>query len=83
MKKAIDQRCPGYKIQSYQSKSVGEGVSAISRSTILLEDEAGTIFEGLGEDQDIEIAAMRALINAVNNAYVDKNYLLGNSVIGT
>ena len=74
LKKAIDQYYPGLKIQNYRSESSGEGISSTSVSTILLEDEKENVFEGQGEDQDLEIAAMKALINAANLAYVDTHY---------
>lgn len=73
LKKAIDKKFPNTNIESYNSESTGSGVHATSRSTILLRDN-GSCHEGIGEDQDIEISAMKALIDAVNKAYIYKHY---------
>ncbi len=78
LKKAIDSKYPDLKIQSYNSRSSGEGISSTSISTILLEDSKAEVFEGVGEDNDLEIAAMKALINAVNRAYVSNHFSLKN-----
>ena len=74
LKQAIDRYFP-VQIQSHQSQSDGSGITAVSVSTIVLSDESGSLFSGTGRDQDIEISAMRALIDAVNRAYVDKHFL--------
>jgi 2-isopropylmalate synthase len=74
LKKAIDRRLPGYEILSYRSSSDGEGINARSISTITVVDEEKRTFEGIGSDEDIEISAMKALIAAVNRAYVESNY---------
>ena len=34
----------------------------------------GKKYKGQGTDQDIEISAMKALIDAVNRAYVEMNF---------
>lgn len=77
LKLALDERYEGCTIQSHKSKSKGEGISAISVSTIILEDANGTAHKGEGEDQDIEISAMKALINAFNKAYVFSRFHKG------
>lgn len=61
-------------IQSHKSESDGAGINAKSVSTITVVDEFGNWFQGSGSDQDIEISAIKALINAVNRAYVDRVY---------
>lgn len=76
LKQAIDKKYQGLKIQNYQSRSAAEGISSASISNIWLENDQGQVFEGRGEDNDIEIAAMKALINAVNRAYVDSKFLV-------
>jgi 2-isopropylmalate synthase len=74
LKKAIDKKLPGYEIYSYRSTSSGESINALSISTIILVDAARNSFEGVGEDADIEISAMKALISAINRAYVETNF---------
>lgn len=74
LKNAIDEHFPGFNIASHQSKSVGDGIQAKSLSTIILKNEEGLEFEGTGKDRDIEISAMKALIDAVNTAYIDLNF---------
>jgi 2-isopropylmalate synthase len=74
VKKAIDGYLPGLQLQSYQSVSDMPGISANSVSTIVLTDTEGRIFKGQGVDEDIEISAMKALIDAVNRAYVERNF---------
>lgn len=76
LKKAIDRRLPGYAILSYRSTSDGEGINARSISTITVVDGEKRTFEGVGSDEDIEISAMKALIAAVNRAYVVTNYTI-------
>ncbi|NMC63920.1 MAG: 2-isopropylmalate synthase, partial [SAR324 cluster bacterium] len=74
LKLVVDKKFPGLNIHSYSSESIGSGISATSRSTIVLVNEERELFEGRGEDQDIEISAMKALLDAVNRAYVDKHF---------
>ena len=76
LKKAIDARFPGLQIVSYHSESASSGISATSISTIVVADQSGKTFTGKGEDNDIEISAMRALIDGVNHAYIDAHYRL-------
>ena len=71
LKHLIDRKFPGTTIDGYSSESVGAGIHAKSLSTILLSTKDGKRFEGKGEDQDIEISAMKALIAAENTAYID------------
>ena len=73
LKKAVDARFGPLRIQSHKSRSKGQGIDAISVSTIIIADQDDEIFEGLGEDQDIEISAMKAFIHAVNRAFVMRN----------
>ncbi len=76
LKKAIDSRFPGLQIVSYHSESASSGISATSISTIVVAAQSGKTFTGRGEDSDIEISAMRALIDGVNHAYIDAQYRL-------
>jgi 2-isopropylmalate synthase len=74
LKKAIDREIPGLEIVSHRSISDGEGITARSVSTIVVTDPYGRLFEGRGIDQDIEISAMRALIDVANRAFVETRY---------
>lgn len=74
LKKAIDKHFPGTEIQDYSSQAVGEGIHASSLSIILLKDKQSHIFEGQGQDEDIEISAMKALIDATNRAYIEQKF---------
>ena len=72
-KVAIDQKFGGSEIRRHQSRSIGEGISALSHSSIVITLDDGSEFEGVGEDRDIEISALRALADAVNRAWVEQN----------
>lgn len=81
LKKAIDSRFPGFEIQGHRSNSDGEGINAVSVSTIYLKDSLGNLFQGEGRDQDIEISAMKALIDAANIAYVESKFRKGSAQV--
>ena len=74
LKQAVDRKMPGFNIQSHRSNSDGEGVDARSLSAIVIGDGGERVYEGYGDDQDIEISAMKAFIDAVNKAYVEREY---------
>jgi 2-isopropylmalate synthase len=76
LKQLIDQDYPGLEIESYNSESVGTGIHAASLSTIVVSTQEKRLFSGKGTDQDIEKSAMKALVSAVNKAYVDSLYKL-------
>lgn len=63
-------------IESYHSEAVSKGIRAMSRSSIVIRTNDHKLFTGIDQDQDIEISAMKALIDAVNQAYVDLYYKL-------
>ncbi|MGI6524627.1 MAG: homocitrate synthase/isopropylmalate synthase family protein [Bdellovibrionota bacterium] len=73
LKHLIDRKFPNTTIDSYSSESVGTSIHALSLSTIVLIAD-GRRFQAQGEDQDIEISAMKALINVVNHAYIEMNF---------
>ena len=73
LKAAIDTKVTGCEIQAYQSESVGEHIDAQSRTTITVSYRSG-IYSGVAEDQDISKSAMKALVKAVNKAYVTGRY---------
>jgi 2-isopropylmalate synthase len=74
VKRAIEERFGFIEILSHQSRSEGAGINANSRSRIAIVAAAGKQYEGEGVDQDIEVSAMRALIDAVNKAYIDQYF---------
>lgn len=61
-------------IENYHSQSLGSGIDAASKSTIVLKISDNDLFTGIGEDKDIEVSALKALIDAVNKAYIEQNY---------
>ncbi len=77
LKKLIESRFGNVDIINHSSQSDGEGINArsVSHVTIACDINGKRMhFEGVAEDQDIEISAMRALIDASNLAYVHKTY---------
>jgi 2-isopropylmalate synthase len=75
LKELIDKHYPGITIEHYSSESVGSGVHAVGRSTIIAaHQETGEQFTGIADDQDIGKSAMKALIAAVNKAYIARHY---------
>jgi 2-isopropylmalate synthase len=79
LKIAIEKRFGPFDILSHRSQSDSTGFNANSVSEILINVEGGRHYEGVGTDQDIEISAMRALIDAVNKAFVDMHYRIDES----
>ncbi len=78
LKQAIDEKFMENSIEHYSSESVGSGIHAASRSTIILKVDKNKQYQGVGEDQDIGKSALKALINAVNHAYIDIHYKQAN-----
>ena len=74
LKVFVDKRITGLEIQSHRSQSEGEGISARSLSHIVVRTKTGDLVKGEGSDQDIEISAMRALLDAANRAYIEEHY---------
>jgi len=75
LKQLADRHFP-HAIESHRSESKGSGFDATSVSRIVVSYGDGSQCEGIGEDQDIEIAAMKALIDAVNKSYIEKHFKL-------
>ena len=74
LKSLIDQEFPGLEIVSHRGESSGRGTSATCVSHIVVQANSADTFAGKGEDQDIEISAMKALVDAANKAYVNQAY---------
>ncbi len=71
----INRHMPAVTVVDYHSHSKGTTVDALCCSTIIVACE-GNNYTGYAEDEDIEIAALKALIDGVNNAYIEINYRL-------
>ncbi len=64
-------------IENHRSESKGSGHDAVSMHRILVKTKDNEVYEGIGEDNDIELAALKSFIDAVNKAYIEQNYKLG------
>ncbi len=71
--KRIAEFMPGLCIENYQSQSIGKGVNALSEATIDISFGNKACYQGIASDQDIEISALKALVSAVNSAYIEIN----------
>jgi hypothetical protein len=60
-------------VVDYNSHSKGSTVDALCISSIII-DVNGNRYNGQAEDEDIEISALKAFIDAVNNAYIETNF---------
>jgi 2-isopropylmalate synthase len=69
---AIEEAFQPIHVESYHSEAVSKGIRSISRTTIVIETNSKKLYTGVGQDQDIEISALKALIDAVNQAYIDR-----------
>jgi 2-isopropylmalate synthase len=74
VKNAIEKRFGKFQILSHRSHSDSAGIDACSISEIYIVDENERQFKGNGTDHDIEISAIKALIDAVNRAYVYRHF---------
>jgi 2-isopropylmalate synthase len=83
VKKMIESRFGPYRILNHRSQSDTVGIDANSISEIIVETEDRQQFIGKGRDQDIEISAIKALIDAVNFAYIERNFRLQPSAKST
>jgi len=80
LKKAIESKFGKFEILSHRSQSDVSGIDANSISKISIITSDKKEYEGTGVDQDIEISAMRALIDAINRAYIVERFSLEKSV---
>jgi 2-isopropylmalate synthase len=74
LKMVLETYFDSFEILAHWSESEGAGISAVSKSHIEIIDQKKNRYVGTGHDQDIEISAMRALIDACNRWYVMSNY---------
>lgn len=74
LKDLIDSEFPGTEILSHRAESEEEGARSRSVSRVVIRNGGDKTWTGVGVDSDIEIAAMKALLDAVNRAWIDKNF---------
>ncbi len=60
-------------IESFRSQSKDKGEEALSISSISISYK-NELFTGIGQDIDIEVSALKSLVNAVNRASVHENF---------
>ena len=81
LKKAIEKHSgEEFDLLGHRSQSDVTGIDANSISNISIMTRDGKVFEGTGIDQDIEISAMKALIDAVNRAYIVQHFSVSKAV---
>ena len=72
---ATEKYLPGIEVKDYYAKSLTEaGVRSSSEATIIISAIKQGAYKGIANDQDIEISALKAFIEAVNQMYVDMHY---------
>jgi 2-isopropylmalate synthase len=74
LKMALEQYFGAFEVLNHRSQSETAGTSAKSISYIEIEDTEKNKYTGIGADQDIEIAALKALVDAANRWYVTKHF---------
>jgi 2-isopropylmalate synthase len=77
---AIKQHMQEIHIESYHSQSVTSDISSVGQSKITISNGQKEFFSGVGEDQDIQLSALKALVDAVNQAYIHQHYRIGTIV---
>jgi 2-isopropylmalate synthase len=73
--KALENYLSPISIESYRSQSKDKGKNAISIASISISYH-NELYTGRGEDIDIEVSALKALVNAVNRALTHTNYAI-------
>ena len=73
--KALEKYLSPISIESYRSQSKDKGENAISIASISISYN-NSLYTGIGEDIDIEVSALKALVNAVNRALTHTNYAI-------
>jgi 2-isopropylmalate synthase len=74
VKKLAEKYFVSIQILSHRSHSDGAGYDAQSISEIVISDPNNVKYVGKGKDQDIEISAIKALIDAVNTMYIQEHF---------
>ena len=72
---AVGNYIPGVEVKDYYAKSLTEsGVSSTSEATIIISAKDHSSHKGIAKDSDIEVSALKAFIEAVNQMYVENHY---------
>ena len=69
----IEEKMPGIQLKHYSSEADSESIHAKSISSIHISYKK-EVYTGKGVDEDIEVSALKALINSVNFAYIENKY---------
>lgn len=80
LKKAIEKKFGNFELLNHRSHSDVSGIDANSVSKISIMTASKNEYEGTGIDQDLEISAMKALIDAVNRAFIVETFSFRNGV---
>ncbi|MFC4892052.1 LeuA family protein [Pseudofrancisella aestuarii] len=72
----IKEYIPSIKIEDYYSRSLKDaGINSKSETTIVVGcDDSSDTFRGVAVDKDIELSALKALIRATNEMFLETNY---------
>lgn len=70
MSSAVSQYMNHVSVIDYSSKSKGNTIDAVCESKTII-DIDGVRYEGIADDEDIEISALKSFIDAVNQAYIE------------
>lgn len=71
---AVSKYLPGVSVEDYNSHSQGHSIDSLCVSNIVIAVNNGKRYSGTATDDDIEVSAIKAFINAVNHAYVEINF---------
>lgn len=74
VKNLIGKKFADLQLLHLESRSDSAGIDAMSLAHVLIADENNLQYEGNGKDHDWEIAAIKALVDAVNRAYIEKHF---------
>ncbi|WP_119342771.1 LeuA family protein [Facilibium subflavum] len=66
---------PGIEVKDYYAKSLTEsGIDSNAQATIVITADGQGEYKGIAKDSDIEVSALKAFIEAINQMYVEKHY---------
>ena len=73
VKQQLEQELGKFSIQSYHSESTTSGIDSPAKAEIIIQ-VSGQRHEGTATHQDIQLAAITALVNACNRWQIDNHY---------
>lgn len=79
---AVKKYCPTIEIIDYRSNACGRTANANCNSTVVVSIDGCENYIGKATDSDINISAIKAYMNAVNQAYVNKYHRTKESTPG-